>query len=123
MSYLLDTCILIDLLRGQQVAEAGIASLSVRPSVCAVSVMELTAGARSQRAETQIDRLLNVYRWVGVDSAIFKTAGSYLRNYRAGHGLDIADALIAATAEHHGLKLVTLNVKHFPMFPKLKPAY
>jgi len=32
-------------------------------------------------------------------------------------------AYIAATAEHHGLKLATLNVKHFPMFPKLKRAY
>ena len=33
------------------------------------------------------------------------------------------DAIIAATAEHHGLRLATLNVKHFPMFPKLKRAY
>jgi predicted nucleic acid-binding protein len=39
------------------------------------------------------------------------------------HGIDIPDAIIAATAEHHGLKLATLNVRHFPMFRKLKPAY
>ena len=39
------------------------------------------------------------------------------------HGIDIPDAIIAATAEHHGLRLATLNVKHFPMFPKLKRAY
>ena len=31
--------------------------------------------------------------------------------------------LIAATAEHHGLDLATLNVKHFPMFKRLKAAY
>ena len=39
------------------------------------------------------------------------------------HGIDIPDAIIAATAEHHGLRLATLNTKHFPMFPKIKRAY
>ncbi len=54
---------------------------------------------------------------------IYARAGVFLRLYRSSHGLDMPDALIAATAEHHGLQLATLNVKRFPMFPKLKPAY
>ena len=29
----------------------------------------------------------------------------------------------AATAEVHGHELLTLNVKHFPMFPDMRPAY
>jgi predicted nucleic acid-binding protein len=45
------------------------------------------------------------------------------RVFAPSHGLDDVDAIIAATAEHHGLRLATLNVKHFPMFPKLKRAY
>ncbi len=52
-----------------------------------------------------------------------RRAGVFSRLYEPSHGLDDIDALIAATAEHHGLRLATLNVKHFPMFPKLKRAY
>ena len=37
--------------------------------------------------------------------------------------LDFPDAVIAATAMHHGLELVTLNLKHFPMFPDLQRPY
>ena len=46
-----------------------------------------------------------------------------MRHFHKSHGIDIPDALIAATAEHHELRLATLNVKHFPMFPKLRRAY
>jgi predicted nucleic acid-binding protein len=45
----------------------------------------------------------------------------FLRLYEEGHGIDDADALIAVTAEHYGLDVATLNVKHF--FPRLKPPY
>ena len=37
--------------------------------------------------------------------------------------LDTCVLDVAATAEHHGLELATLNVKHFPMFKRLKAAY
>jgi predicted nucleic acid-binding protein len=30
---------------------------------------------------------------------------------------------VGHTAEHHQLPLATLNLKHFPMFPKLSAAY
>jgi predicted nucleic acid-binding protein len=43
-----------------------------------------------------------------------------MRHFAMSHGIDIPDAIMAATAEHRGLRLATLNVKHFPMSPKLK---
>lgn len=46
-----------------------------------------------------------------------------MRHYRASHAIDLPDALIAAAAEHHGLTLATLNVKHFPMLNGLRRAY
>ena len=46
-----------------------------------------------------------------------------LRRYRGCHGLDLADALIAATALLHGLQLVTLNREHFPMLADLMMPY
>jgi predicted nucleic acid-binding protein len=39
------------------------------------------------------------------------------------HSVEATDAIIAATAEHHGLELATHNVKRLPMFPRLRPAY
>ena len=123
MLHLLDTCILIDILRMDRNAVAFVSSLDERPHVCPVSSMELLAGARTQREENLIDQLLAKFHMVQIDSGIYRRAGSWLRHYQASHAIGSVDALIAATAEHHGLKLATLNTKHFPMFPKLKRAY
>jgi predicted nucleic acid-binding protein len=123
MAWLLDTCILIDLLRRNADAHLAIAAAEQQPNICAVSIMELYAGARSQREEARVDAIVGFFKLVAIDASVFHRAGSLMRHYRASHSLDIPDALIAATAEHHGLKLATLNVKHFPMFPRLKAAY
>jgi hypothetical protein len=123
MAALLDTCILIGLLRRDDRAERMVLALPVRPYVCAVSEMELNAGARSQGEERRIEAVLSAFHWAPIDRNVFQRAGGLLRHFRASHGLDIPDALIAAAAEHHGLDLATLNVKHFPMFKRLKAAY
>jgi len=52
---------------------------------------------------------------VPIDATIGKRAGEYLARYHASHGMGIGDALIAATASVHGLKLWTRNRKHYPM--------
>lgn len=78
---------------------------------------------KSQREEARVERLMSHFRCASLDTCVHRHADSILRLYRASHGIDIPDAPIAATVEHHGLELVTLNVKHFPMFPRLKAAY
>jgi predicted nucleic acid-binding protein len=37
------------------------------------------------------------------------------RQWHPSHGIDVNDAFLAATAMKTGGKIVTLNVKHFPM--------
>jgi len=37
--------------------------------------------------------------------------------------MDTTDYLVAAAARSVGADLVTLNVRHFPMFEGLEPAY
>jgi len=123
MAWLLDTCVLVDLLRRNERAVQAVMDFDELPRVCAVSRMELHAGARSQREEARIDSILAAFPEVDVAPVVFKVAGAFLRHYGKSHGLDIPEALIAATAEHHRLKLATLNVKHFPMFARLKPVY
>ena len=120
---LVDTCVVIDVLRNHKLAMAYLAAMPSLPALSVVSVAELYAGARGSRDERNIANLLNSARLLPVTEDIARRAGEWLRHYRGSHGVDDFDALIAATAEHHGLPLATLNLKHFPMFPKLKPAY
>jgi predicted nucleic acid-binding protein len=42
---------------------------------------------------------------------------------RSRRGIGLGDYLVAATADVRGLDLATLNVKHFPMFKGLRPAF
>ena len=123
MPLLFDTNVLIEYLRGRQDAQIFSAPRTREPHVSAGSVLELYAGFKSRREEQSGERLLTEARILPVTHDIAKRAGILSRIYAASHGLDDIDAIIAATAEHHGLKLATLNVKHFPMFPKLKRAY
>lgn len=123
MSLLLDTNILIDHIRRVPVAVAWLRSLPESPRISVISLLELYAGALSQREERDIDAVCAPLQWLPIGAEIAQRGGSFIRHYGTSHGIDIPDALIAATAEHHGLRLATLNVKHFPMFPKLKRAY
>jgi predicted nucleic acid-binding protein len=52
---------------------------------------------------------------VPIDEEIGKLAGDYLRAFHASHSVELADALIAASASVHQLRLRTRNRKHFPM--------
>ena len=49
------------------------------------------------------------------DAEIARPGGLYRRDYGPGHGVGLADALIAAAASLHQARLVTLNARHFPM--------
>jgi predicted nucleic acid-binding protein len=61
--------------------------------------------------------------WVSVDEGISVTAGELGRRFRRRHALAVPDLLVAATAERLGLPLATRNVRGFPMFEGLEPAY
>ncbi|MBL0701952.1 MAG: hypothetical protein JJV91_00540 [Desulfosarcina sp.] len=58
-----------------------------------------------------------------VDAEIAKTGGLYKRDYAKSHGVGLADAILAATAEARNAELKTLNIKHYPMCNDLKTAY
>ena len=123
MSVLIDTNIIIDYLRNHPAALAFIGGLRGKPRVSVVSIAELYAGASSTAEEARIERLLGGSILLSVTPEIARAGGQHMKHFQPSHGLDDLDALIAATAEHHGLELATLNVKHFPMFEKLKAAY
>ena len=101
-------------------------SLPGPPFISAITVAELYAGAREGTERAELEELISAVRIVPVNLEISIRGGLFRRDYKAGHNVSLTDALIAATSEILGAKLVTLNRKHFPMLadvivPYVKP--
>jgi predicted nucleic acid-binding protein len=95
--------------RWVKLTESGAAIL-----VTPVSVAELWAGVRPSEHES-LTGLLGSLRCVTIDGEVGRKAGDYLRTFQKSHSLDIADALIAASAFMNKATLWTRNRKHYPM--------
>ena len=113
----------IDLLRGRAEAVAFLQGLSDPPLVSAVTVAELYAGVRDGAERTALDGLIATVNVIPLDAAMAARGGLIRRDYAKSHGVGIADALIAATAEASGAMLVTLNRKHFSMLASVHVPY
>lgn len=120
---LLDTCVLIDVLRGNEAALTFVSELPGIPSLSVITVTEIMAGVRNARERKLFEQFANACEAVPIDLEIAALAGRYVNQYRKSHGVDPIDALIAATAKVKGLPLATLNLKHFPMLQGLKRPY
>jgi predicted nucleic acid-binding protein len=123
LSYVLHTTVLIDLLRGNPHAGAFLASLGGQALCSEVTRIEVLRGMRDDEREATL-QLLGAIGWRAVDVPIARRAGDLGRKYLGSHGaIHVADLAVAATAELSALPLATSNVKHFPMFEGLEPAY
>lgn len=125
MTALVDTSVLIDYLRGRQQA----ATLLERERqdgplhASEITRLEVLAGMRP-REEQPTRALLSTLRWHPVDADVAEKAGELGRAWLASHGaIDGADLAIAATTLLLNARLLTLNVRHFPMLPDVRPAY
>jgi len=123
---LVDTDVLIAHLRGLPAAGTWLSATrrAAGPlAVSAVTLTEITGGMRSAE-RSAVWRLLATVRVQDVNELIARRAGELMRRYRRSHaGIGLGDYLIAATADVRGLELVTLNVRHFPMFTGLRPPF
>ena len=123
---LVDTDVLIDFLRGREQAVSFVNLESDRIILSPIVVAELYAGVRGGKDETEqiaLERFLSLFRLVPVTATIARLGGLYKRDYGKSHGISLADAVVAATATLENAELKTLNVKHYPMFNAIEPAY
>jgi len=120
---LIDTDVIIDYLRGQADAVAYLEALPDTQLLSAITVAELYAGVREGVERTTLDNFITAFEIVPVEDAIAIKGGLFRRDYGKSHGVGLADALIAASAEIRGATLVTLNRKHFPMLPTVIVPY
>jgi hypothetical protein len=122
-SLLLDTVVLVDFLRGQREAVAFVTARSTRIILSSIVVAELYAGIRGAGEEAALEELVSIFRVVPVSGEIAKKGGLYERDYGKSHGVGLADAILAATAEAENAELKTLSTKRYPMLKGLRPAY
>jgi predicted nucleic acid-binding protein len=119
---LLDASVAIDFLRGHERARAAVDAAD-ELAASEITRYEVLAGLRPGE-EAATEDLLALPHWVSVDEGIARRAAELAREYRGSHlGIEDADYLIAATALELGSRLLTTNIKHFPMLPGLVAAY
>lgn len=124
MSTLFDSTILIAHLRGDARATDLLLDAAGEGALASVVSRAEIEGGMSSGERLDVSRLFDGLRLLPVTDAVARRAGRHLRRFRRTHpGIDLADYLIAATAEEEGAELVTLNVKHFPMLKGLRPPW
>jgi predicted nucleic acid-binding protein len=116
-----DSDVLIWFLRG----DVGAAKLieAERTRVASIiSMMELIQGSRSRTELAVIRRFFKEQQFdvLPIDEPASYLAASLIESHAQSHGLQIADALIAATALDHGEVLATANVRHFRVIEGLQ---
>lgn len=123
---LVDTNVAIDYLRERPEAVSVLEQTVATGEVLAASEIvrfELLAGIRPGE-EHAVEQFCARLLWVPVDEAISRLAASLARRFAGSHvGVEDGDYLVAATALDLDAKLLTRNVRHFPMFPGLTAPY
>jgi predicted nucleic acid-binding protein len=123
---LLDTSVAVDHLRGYGPATALLEDLvRSRESVVASELtrFELLAGTRPGERD-DLEHFFSVVEWIPVTAEVARRAGEYARAYRRSHsGIGVVDYLLAGTVSTVGADLVTISIRHFPMFDDLRPPY
>lgn len=120
---LLDTDIMVDFLRGYPKAVGLVKTHADTIVLSAIVVAELYAGVKGDLELMTLDNFVAFCLVLPVTQEIARTGGIHKRDYANSHGVGLADALIAATAQIEEIDLKTLNIKHYPMLKGLKPPY
>ncbi len=116
--YLLDTCVLIDVINEKKNRRLFLRSLVAAGhtlACCPINVSEVYAGIKPKE-EAQTAILMRSLEYFPIIYAVAELGGFLKRDYgKKGKTLSLTDTLIGAVAIHNGLILMTDNIKDFPM--------
>ncbi len=117
---LIDSDVLVWMTRGHAGAVHRLAQL-LPWQLSAVTYIELAQGCRSKKELVRIKKglIMSQAHILPVTPSITERAMALVDSHALSHGLQLGDALIAATALEHGLTLLTGNKKHFAKLPGL----
>jgi len=118
MKLFFDTDILIWHLRGDERALRFLEETAKKPAAewwtGALNHAEVVFFMRPGE-ESRTELFLTRFNTHPVDTDIIDAAAAMYRRWNPSHGMDINDAVLAATVEKAGGMLYTLNIKHFPV--------
>jgi predicted nucleic acid-binding protein len=111
---LVDTDVLIWHLRGYPQATRRLDELGAL-TLSTVSYLEVLQGMRNKAELLAVKKMLErrSATLLPITETITLRATELMESLTLSHGLQMGDALIAATALDHGLPVLTANVKHF----------
>ena len=123
--YLLDTNVIFELrkprphggvltwLKAKNNEELFISAMTIGELQAGVEVTRRQDPSKVEVIDRWIDQIANSYQILSIDASIFRQWAKWMRGC-SDHLLE--DALLAATAHVHRLKVVTRNVKDFERF-------
>ena len=117
---LLDTNILIEILKGNEKTVQKVQSFSEELAISSISIMELYYGAINKTELNKLEKFTSLFQIVQLNEKISKTAVQLVKSYAKSHTLDIPDSLIASTCLINDCQLFTYNVKDFRYIEGLK---
>ncbi len=85
-----------------------------------ITVAEILQGANNKENLQQLNKILKQYIVLPVDHFISDIFSSLFQKYVLSHDTGIPDTLVAATALHYNLPLLSINQKHFKHIPNLQ---
>jgi len=113
MLLLLDADVCVDLARGYPPALHWFASLTERPALPGLVVLELLAGCRNGREMRTTRKFTRQFQLHWPREQDCERAIDTYARAKLSHGLSVNDALIAETVIGIGATLYTFNLKYF----------
>ena len=117
---LLDTNVLIEILKGNQTTIKKIEEFNTTLCISSITVMELYYGAINKAEVKKLEKFMGLFMVIQINSKISKRSIELVKTYAKSHSLDIPDSLIASTSLEKNHTLFTYNTKDFKYISSIK---